>query len=122
MLAMLRNCSLLGNPWSQYYLLMADGHYVPSKSGQLNKAIIDEMYRHPDIKTFRMDDADMKAKEVCAWCGTLGNGRLFCSKCGPICWGGVIENSYVRCHCGQHGKITTVQYEHVGVVPRGRLD
>jgi hypothetical protein len=115
--AMLRTCSLFGKPWQQPYMSMPNGHYAPGHPGQLSKAIVDEMFRHPDMHTYRMDESDIK-EEKCPWCGSCGWGRLFCAICGPVCWGGVIDNSYLRCHCGSTGKLRTSTKEYVGVIPR----
>jgi hypothetical protein len=119
-LAMPRACALVNRPYASYYLIGPDGAYRYSRSGQLNKASLRELFSGVGVGSYRMRAADID-EETCPWCGTSGNGAVHCPACNTFtCWGSVVDNCFWSCRasCGYSGKLARRAVEQIAMIPR----
>lgn len=121
--AMPRVCTIVGNPYAAYYPLSPDGAYRYSRSGQLNKASLRELFSGVGVSKYRMRSEDID-EENCPWCGASGQGAVHCTRCDAFtCWGSVVDNRFWRCRpsCGFSSELVRRAVEHIGIIPRAGI-
>lgn len=109
-----RRCSMNGNLYmSRYVLVNGVLRYV--QSIRWYRGINEVKYLSGASVTV---PGSQIGEEQCPWCRAVGWGALRCGRCGSlVCWGKTVGD-WMRCYCGDEGRLITESFDEQGVIPQ----